>query len=85
VHDPIIGVLDKYLFGPMALSPLATFALTLAAGLPLILALCYGFHLVFEAPFLRRRDLGAFRNLPAFARLRRLPAPRQAASERAGG
>ena len=70
VHAPIVGVLDKYAFGPMDLSPLVTFGLTLALGLPVILALCYGFHLLFEAPFLRHRDLSALRTLPI---LRRLP------------
>ena len=101
IHDPIISVLDKYAFGPMHLSPLATFGVSLALGLPVILALCYGFHLLFEAPFLRRRDLGAFRTLPLVARLRArkpatapadepadrplLPAPRAAAGEQAAG
>jgi peptidoglycan/LPS O-acetylase OafA/YrhL len=70
IHDPIVGVLDKYAFGPMDLSPLATFGATLVLGLPVILALCYGFHLLFEAPFLRRRDFGALRTLPI---LRLLP------------
>jgi peptidoglycan/LPS O-acetylase OafA/YrhL len=64
IHDPIVGMLDKYAFGPMDLSPLATFGLTLALGLPVILALCYAFHLLFEAPFLRHRSLSALRTLP---------------------
>jgi peptidoglycan/LPS O-acetylase OafA/YrhL len=64
IHDPIIGVLHKYVFGPLHLSPLATFGLTLVLGLPLILALCYGFHRVFEAPFLYRRDISALRAMP---------------------
>jgi peptidoglycan/LPS O-acetylase OafA/YrhL len=63
IHDPILGVLDKYAFGPLDLSPLATFGLTLALGVPVILALCYGFHLLFEAPFLRHRSLSALRTL----------------------
>lgn len=75
VHAPIVGVLNKYLFGPMDLSPLATFGLTLALGLPVILALCYAFHRAFEAPFLRRRDLGALWTLPL---LRLLPQARKA-------
>jgi peptidoglycan/LPS O-acetylase OafA/YrhL len=64
IHDPIIGVLDKYAFGPMDVSPLGTFGLTLALGLPVILGLSYGFHVVFEAPFLRHRSLSALRTLP---------------------
>jgi len=76
IHDPIVGVLDKYAFGPMDLSPLTTFGATLVLGLPVILALCYGFHLLFEAPFLRRRDFGALRTLPI---LRLLPQGRRPA------
>jgi peptidoglycan/LPS O-acetylase OafA/YrhL len=64
IHDPIVGVLDKYAFGPMDVSPLATFGLSLALGVPVVLAFCYGFHLLFEAPFLRQRHLSALRTLP---------------------
>jgi peptidoglycan/LPS O-acetylase OafA/YrhL len=68
VHAPIVGILDKYGFGAMGLPPLAAFGLMLAVGLPLILGLCYAFHLAFEAPFLRNRSLGALRTMP-FLRL----------------
>ncbi len=101
IHDPIIGVLDKYAFEPLDLSPLATFGLTLAFGLPVILALCYGFHLLFEAPFLRHRSVSALRTLPilrVWPRLGRpvvpaedrsgatvVPAPQPATAERAAG
>jgi peptidoglycan/LPS O-acetylase OafA/YrhL len=70
IHQPLVSVLHKYVFGPLDVSPLATFALSVAIGGPVILALCYGFHLVFEAPFLRHRDLSALRTMPV---LRRLP------------
>jgi peptidoglycan/LPS O-acetylase OafA/YrhL len=101
VHDPILGVLDKYAFGPMDLSPLATFGVTVALGVPAILALCYGFHLLFEAPFLRHRDLSALRTLPIVRLWRReagrpvapeelpgpaiVPAPQPATAERTAG
>jgi peptidoglycan/LPS O-acetylase OafA/YrhL len=91
IHDPIIGVLDKYAFGPIGLSPLATFGLSLALGLPVIIALCYGFHLLFEAPFLRHRSLSALRTLPILRLWPRLgrrvaqPAPKPATAERAAG
>jgi peptidoglycan/LPS O-acetylase OafA/YrhL len=62
IHDPLLSVLSHYAFGPLGLPPLAMFAVTLAVGFPLILAACYGFHLVFEAPFLRHRDFGSIRN-----------------------
>jgi len=64
IHDPIVSMLSAYVFGPMALSPLATFALSLVLGLPLVLAFCYGFHLMFEAPFLRQRHLSAIKTMP---------------------
>jgi len=64
IHAPILAVLKKYVFAPMDLSPLATFGMTLVLGLPVILGLTYGFHLVFEAPFLRNRSLSALRTLP---------------------
>jgi hypothetical protein len=41
----------------------------LVVGLPVILAVSYGFHLLFEAPFLRHRDLRSLRTL-AVLRLR---------------
>jgi peptidoglycan/LPS O-acetylase OafA/YrhL len=88
VHAPLVGVLDKYAFAPMDLAPLATFGVMLAVGLPLILACCYGFHLLFEAPFLGRRDLSALRTLPIIRLLPRMPhqSPRPAASpEEPGG
>jgi hypothetical protein len=61
-------------FGPLALAPLATFGLTIALGLPVILAACYGFHLLFEAPFLRHRSLSALRELPILRLVPRLRA-----------
>jgi peptidoglycan/LPS O-acetylase OafA/YrhL len=66
IHDPIVGVLHSYVFGPMNVSPLATFALSLALGLPVVLAFCYGFHLLFEAPFLRNRGWSAVKTMPMF-------------------
>ena len=82
VHAPILGALDKYAFEPMDLPPLATFGLTLALGLPVILALSYGFHLLFEAPFLRHRDLRALRTLPILRLLPRIEKHRQDGSWR---
>jgi peptidoglycan/LPS O-acetylase OafA/YrhL len=64
IHDPIVGTLHKYIFGPLDVSPLATFAISLALGLPLVLTFCYGFHLLFEAPFLRHRHLSAVKTIP---------------------
>jgi peptidoglycan/LPS O-acetylase OafA/YrhL len=64
IHEPIVNVLNKYVFGAMGVSPLATFALSIAFGLPAVLALCYGFHLLFEAPFLHNRGWSALRTMP---------------------
>lgn len=86
VHDPLLSVLSHYAFGPLGLPPLATFAVTLALGFPLILAACYGFHLLFEAPFLRHRDFGSIRNT-AIVRffIPQAAAPRPAAGKQAAG
>jgi peptidoglycan/LPS O-acetylase OafA/YrhL len=70
VHDPIVGLLSKGVVGPLHLAPLAAFAVTLAIGLPIVIALCYGFHLLFEAPFLHNRGWSAVRTSPI---LRLLP------------
>lgn len=89
VHDPILGVLNKYAFGPMDTSPIVTFGLTIALGLPVILGLCYAFHLGFEAPFLRHRDIRALWTLPIlrwFPRAQeRAAVPAAATSETARG
>jgi peptidoglycan/LPS O-acetylase OafA/YrhL len=79
IHDPVVGILDKYAFGPLHLSPLGTFALTLVLGLPVILAVCYGFHVLFEAPFLRHRGLSALKTMPIVR-----PLMRRAASPTTG-
>ena len=75
VHDPIIGVLNKYVVGPMGASPLTSFAVMVAVGVPVVLALSYGFHLLFEAPFLRNRSLSAFRTLPILRLVPKVPRP----------
>jgi peptidoglycan/LPS O-acetylase OafA/YrhL len=69
LHGPLVGVLDQDLLRPMHLAPLVTFVLLLGVGTPVILALCYGFHLMFEAPFLTHRDLSALRSLPIVDKL----------------
>ena len=81
IHGPIVALLGKYVIGPTGLPALAQFALFLVIGLPVVLVLCYGFHLLFEAPFLRCRDMRALRSLPVvrILRGRRVPeAPRPA-------
>jgi peptidoglycan/LPS O-acetylase OafA/YrhL len=77
LHSPILGTLHRYLVGPMGISALAEFALLLLIGVPLVLVISYGFHLVFEAPFLRHRGVSAFRHVPGaqiLLRWRRAPA-----------
>jgi peptidoglycan/LPS O-acetylase OafA/YrhL len=78
IHAPIVSVLDKYGFAKLGLDPLAKFGAMVVVGGPLILGLSYGFHLLFEAPFLRHRSLSALRELPVlqpFARRRPMPRP----------
>ncbi|MGZ4181605.1 MAG: acyltransferase family protein [Solirubrobacteraceae bacterium] len=69
LHGPFVGVMDLDIIRPLHLAPLVGFALLLTVGVPLILVVCYGFHLVFEAPFLHRRDAGALREIPIFGKL----------------
>jgi peptidoglycan/LPS O-acetylase OafA/YrhL len=64
MHAPLVGVLAQHVFGPLHLTRLVTFTLLLAVGLPVIILLCYGFHLAFEAPFLEHRGWSALRALP---------------------
>jgi peptidoglycan/LPS O-acetylase OafA/YrhL len=64
IHDPIVSILNRFVFASLGLEGLAKFAVTVIVGVPLILALSYGFHLVFEAPFLRHRSFSALRELP---------------------
>jgi peptidoglycan/LPS O-acetylase OafA/YrhL len=74
VHDPVVGVLSRYVIDPLALPPLADFAVFLVVGLPVVLAVCYGFHLLFEAPFLHHRGRAALREMPLVRVLTRAPA-----------
>lgn len=69
LHGPLVTLLYQKIFGPLHLAPVPTFGLLLVVGVPVILAVCYGFHLFFEAPFLRRRDLGALREMPIVGRV----------------
>jgi peptidoglycan/LPS O-acetylase OafA/YrhL len=64
IHAPILGVLNKYVIGPLGIPALAKFGLLLVVAVPLVLLLSYGFHLLFEAPFLRHRGMRALREIP---------------------
>jgi peptidoglycan/LPS O-acetylase OafA/YrhL len=55
LHAPLLALfylLARYL----NLTPLALQLFILGVGLPITVAVCYVFHLVFERPFIRRRD-----------------------------
>ncbi len=64
----------------MDTSPIVTFGLTVALGLPVILGVCYAFHLGFEAPFLghfrRAGLLDTTQSCAGFRGLRNVPLPR---------
>jgi peptidoglycan/LPS O-acetylase OafA/YrhL len=64
LHDPLVVLLGQDVFGPMHLSRVVTFVLMIGVGVPAIVAVCYGFHLMFEAPFLRCRGVEALRLIP---------------------
>jgi peptidoglycan/LPS O-acetylase OafA/YrhL len=84
IHGPIVALLGKYVIGPTELPVLAQFFMFLVIGLPVVLVLCYGFHRLFEAPFLRYRDMQALRSLPLVHALRRLGRSRTPRPEAAG-
>jgi peptidoglycan/LPS O-acetylase OafA/YrhL len=69
LHGPVVGLLHEEVFGPMHLAPLVTFGLLLVVGVPAILAVCYAFHLIFEAPFLHCRGVSALRLIPVIGRV----------------
>jgi peptidoglycan/LPS O-acetylase OafA/YrhL len=69
IHGPILAMLATYVIRPSGLTGVPEFALFLVIGLPLVLIVAYGFHLLFEAPFLRYRDMRSLRELP-IARIR---------------
>jgi peptidoglycan/LPS O-acetylase OafA/YrhL len=76
LHGPLVGLFYQKVFFPMHLAPLVTFALLLVVAVPTILVICYGFHLMFEAPFLKVRSVSALRLMPIIGPL--LPGPREA-------
>jgi len=78
VHAPVVAVLDVYAVRPLGLPSVAHFAVLVTVGVPAVLAVCWGFHLLFEAPFLRYRDLRSLRGVP-LPRLR--PRPRLSAND----
>jgi peptidoglycan/LPS O-acetylase OafA/YrhL len=71
IHGPIVGVLSKYAINPLDVSQPVKFGLFVVLGLPIILVVCYGFHLLFEAPFLRIRELQGLRTLAVVQKLQR--------------
>jgi peptidoglycan/LPS O-acetylase OafA/YrhL len=75
MHAQILELIHKYVVGPMDVSPLAKLALLISVGLPVILAISYGFHLVFEKPFLYRRDVASLKTLPPYRLLASRRAP----------
>lgn len=64
MHGPILGLFERFILNPMNAAPLARFAVLLFVAIPVVLVVCYGFYLMFEAPFLAHRDVSAFRAMP---------------------
>jgi peptidoglycan/LPS O-acetylase OafA/YrhL len=69
MHAPLLAVAYTVV-QPMHLAPVALFTLLIVVAVPAIIVLCYGFHLMFEAPFLTRRDLSSLREIPIVQKLR---------------
>jgi peptidoglycan/LPS O-acetylase OafA/YrhL len=84
LHGPLVGLIDVRVLAPFHLAPLVKFGWLLVIGIPVILVVCYGFHLMFEAPFLHRRDRGALLAIPGAGLLRgrrQLPVPTSGGTE----
>ena len=71
MHGPLLRSFNRIFVRPQELDPLLAWSILLAVGLPIVILLCYGFHLVFERPFLHYRSLGALREMPLVRRLLR--------------
>jgi peptidoglycan/LPS O-acetylase OafA/YrhL len=52
MHAPFLQVVTQYVIQPLKLAPIPSFLLLLGLGVPVIVALCYGFYLLCERPFL---------------------------------
>lgn len=75
MHGPLVHAFNKLLVSPLGLSSLQQFGVLVVFGVPVILGLCYSFHLLFEKPFLRYRSLNALKELPPVRALRRIRRP----------
>lgn len=73
VHGPILQAVERFLVVPVTDSTAGEFWLLLVLGLPLSLALAYGFFHLFERPFIRIRSLAELRRTLGSRRLRRPP------------
>jgi peptidoglycan/LPS O-acetylase OafA/YrhL len=58
LHLPVLAIIEFAVVNPLVSSPLARFALLLLFGLPAVFAVTYGFHRVFERPFITNRSFG---------------------------
>jgi peptidoglycan/LPS O-acetylase OafA/YrhL len=54
MHAPFLQILTQYVISPLGLSSIMSFLMLVAAGTPVVIALCYGFFLICERPFLNR-------------------------------
>jgi peptidoglycan/LPS O-acetylase OafA/YrhL len=51
MHSPFLQILTQYVLSPLGLAPFPSLLL-IGLGTPVVVALCYGFYLVCERPFL---------------------------------
>lgn len=75
VHEPILALIYRHVVQPLGLAPVAEFSFFVAVAVPTALVVSYGFHLVFEAPFLEHRGIDALRAMPLWRLVPRRPAP----------
>jgi len=56
IHSPLQQLFWQFVLDPLHLPKPATFGLLAFAGTPLLVAAAYGFHLLFERPFMSQRQ-----------------------------
>jgi peptidoglycan/LPS O-acetylase OafA/YrhL len=55
VHAPLLQLFQQGLLMPYHITPVETFAILVVVAIPLIVAFSYGFHLLFERPFMNTK------------------------------
>jgi peptidoglycan/LPS O-acetylase OafA/YrhL len=66
IHGPLLELIRRFVIVPLDLPPLVNFVVLLTCAVPVLLVACYAFFVLFERPFLSRRDFASLRTLPVW-------------------